>query len=351
MTSLQPEYRRRRQQLRDEVQCGILILFKGSEHFNENLFYFTGLETFYTCAVISLEDDFECVFTNPIEFPHIGDVPQLDNIRSVSPDSLLSEVLSQIESLKPSTLYCEIDFHSKTPLPSSIFTALAATFPNIPILNVPSSITKMRLKKDAYELAIMHRGIATINQVFETLDGMVAPGISEMELSAEIHCQLVLGGFNKFYDICVASGPRSAIPYYRANNRILPNSGVIMIDIAAAVDNYVCDMTRTFSIGGKFNPQEQKIFNIVLATQQHVLSKVKPGKTLGELNEIAFDIFMQQGLEQYYYNKIGHFLGLGVDDQGADDVVLESGMVITVEPGLYLPQNGFGIRVEDMVVV
>ena len=349
MNSLQPDYKYRRQRLRNIVQRGVVVLFKGSEHFNENLFYLTGLETFYTFAVISLESSFECVLTNPIESPHIGNTPQLSDIRPISPDSLLSELLSLLHALKPSEIYCETDLHSKTPLPSSIYAALSSSFDDVPISNIPSALTRMRLTKDTYEIAVMRRGIEIVSNVFASLEEIIAPGISEMELSAEIHRQLVRGGFNKFYDICVASGPRSAIPYYRANNNLLPDSGVVMIDIAAAVDNYVCDMTRTFPITGIFNEREQALHNLVVDVQETVIVDALPGTTLNVLNKRAFTIFSNHNLERYYYNKIGHFLGLGVDDQGENDVVLEKGMVVTIEPGLYLNHEGLGIRKEDMI--
>jgi len=346
---MNPDYRRRRQALRATQQRGVIILHKGGEHFNENLFYLTGLETFFTTAIISCDSDFECILTNEIELPFISNSSGIDDIRRSNPANLHSEVINILKLLKPEVIYTDYSLYSKTPLPPFLYEAIKSEFSEASICHLPEQLLHMRLVKDRYETEVMQKGVGIISNVFETLKELIAPGLTETSLASEIYRQLVLGGFNKFYDISVASGPRSSIPYYRSNDNILPDKGVVLIDIAAAIDNYVCDMTRTFPIAGKFSEKEQAIFNLVIETQEKVIADALPGTTLNALNMKAFDVFKKHNLERYYYNKIGHFLGLGVDDQGGDDVILEKGMVITVEPGLYLNQDELGIRKEDMV--
>jgi Xaa-Pro aminopeptidase len=346
---MNPDYRQRRQTLRAKQQRGVIILHKGGEHFNENLYYLTGLETFFTTAIIDLQSDFECILTNEIELPHISQSSGISDLRPSNPENLHADVVNILKSLNPQSIFIDYSLYSKTPLPPFLYDAIRSEFSEASISHLPDQLLHMRLVKDKYEIEVMKKGVGILTKIFETLKGLIAPGVTETSLAAEIYRQLVLGGFNKFYDISVASGPRSSIPYYRSNDNVLPDKGVVLIDIAAAIDNYVCDMTRTFPISGQFNEKEQALYDLVIEAQAEAIAGAVPGANLDDLNMKAYDIFKKHNLERYYYNKIGHFLGLGVDDQGGSDVTLEEGMVITIEPGLYMHQDGLGIRKEDMV--
>ena len=198
-------------------------------------------------------------------------------------------------------------------------------------------------------MRVMKKGVRVIYDIFNSLEELIVPGNSEALIASEIYRKLVAEGFNKFYDISVASGESSVIPFYRENCHNVPKKGVVLIDIAAAIDYYVCDIARTFQVGPEADNEQNEIFKLVKEVQSVVMEKAVVGTTLGTLNKIAFDMFRAHGLEEYYYNKIGHFVGLGVSDPGEDNTLLDKGMVFTIEPGLYVRGKGFAVRKEDMV--
>lgn len=345
---MKPDFKKRRDILRQRTQDGVMILHKGGEHFNENLFYLTGLDTFYTTAIISLEDDFECLLINEIELPFIPKETGVEDIRISNPDALDKQLIDILKEIHTKSIYTDYSASSKTPLPAELVDSIKEALPNTKIKQLPKQLDQMRLIKDDYELNVMKKGVSIIHNIFDAIKNLIVPGNSEALISSEIYRSLAAGGFNKFYDISVASGERSTIPFYRENCHKLPKKGVILIDITAAIDYYVCDITRTFQIGSEVDTEKDEIFHLVEETYSVIMDNVVAGTTLGDLNKIAFDMFKSHGVEKFYYNKIGHFVGLGVSDPGDNDTLLKKGMVFTIEPGLYMRHKGFAVRKEDM---
>lgn len=346
---MKPDFKRRRNTLREKTRDGVIILHKGGEHFNENLFYLTGLDTFYTTAIISLEDDFECILTNEIERPFLSKETGVEDIRVSNPDALDKQLIGILKEIHPKTIYTDYFVSSKTPLPAELIDSIKGALPKIRIKQLPQQLDQMRLMKDDYELNVMKRGVKVIYEIFKSIEGLIVPGNSEALISSEIYRSLVVEGFNKFYDISVASGERSTIPFYRENCHNLPKKGVVLIDIAAAIDYYVCDMTRTFQIGQVLDNDQASVFQLVEEVHAAIMERAVKDTTLAALNKIAADMFKAHGLDEFYYNKIGHFVGLGVSDPGDEHTLLEKGMVFTIEPGLYMQHRGFAVRKEDMV--
>ena len=345
-----PYLRKRLEQLRKCVSRGWLLLYRGGECFSEYLYYLTGLDTFNTLAFISLESDKAYIITNPIEYPTIRNVFDAQ-VLSAPQDALLETLLPLIGQLAPSPLYCEYTLSSHTPLPAEIIDVIRKTYPDIAISPLPEALHKMRLVKDTYETGLIRKGTKIIESFFEELSPLIHPGMMEREIAAEIQQYLTKAGFNRFYDIFVASGPNSAIPFYRKNSGALPEDSVVLIDICAAIDYYVCDMTRTFPTSGHFTPRQAFLYDSVLEAYREAKALVTPGTTLSLLTDSAKSVFTQKGLESYYLNKIGHFVGLAPDDPGCPDTPLKRGMAITIEPGVYLPEEGLGIRIEDTIIV
>jgi Xaa-Pro aminopeptidase len=137
----------------------------------------------------------------------------------------------------------------------------------------------------------------------------------------------------------------------------------VLMDVGGEYAGYATDVTRTVPAEGKFTSRQREIYDIVLAAQKAAIAAVKPGMTLlgdssTSLRKIAFDYINTHGkdlhgapLGQYFVHGLGHFVGLEVHDPGSFDTRLEAGMVITIEPGIYLPEENFGIRIEDTLVV
>lgn len=330
---------------------GWLLLWKGAEHFNENLYYLTGLDAFHTFALISLETDKEYVAANPIEYPHLKTSCDIQDVRSVSSGELARHLIRLLSEHKVSTLYCDYALNSRTPISPELIDLLRGTFPGLTFKPLPSQLLRMRMIKEPSEVAIIKKGIGIIKTIFEELHELIKPGVLESQIAGEIYRNLVKNGFNIFYDIFVASGSNSAIPYYRQNRDRLPDQSLVLIDICAALDYYVCDFTRTFPTSARFAHEQESLYAIIKEVQQEVLRNAHVGTTLAILSEIAKEGFARHGLGNYYLNKIGHFVGLAPDDPGNKDTPLEKGMVMTIEPGLYIPEERLGLRIEDTVII
>ena len=163
------------------------------------------------------------------------------------------------------------------------------------------------------------------------------------------------------YSPIVGSGPNGAILHYMSNQRRMDRGELVVIDAAAQCDAYASDITRTLPVGGKFTPRQREIYQVVLGAQQAAIAAVKPDAWLsgtGEsLTKIARDYIDAHGkdlhgepLGKYFTHDIGHQVGLQVHDARVDGP-LEAGMVITIEPGIYIAEEHLGVRIEDVVLV
>jgi Xaa-Pro aminopeptidase len=151
----------------------------------------------------------------------------------------------------------------------------------------------------------------------------------------------------------VASGKRSALPHGRATEQKTPRNGFITLDFGVILNGYCSDMTRTVSVG-RLSGQERAAYEAVLEAQQAGVAAVKPGATCGEVDEAARAVLRKAGLSKYFTHSTGHGVGLEIHESprlaAEQTQELEPGMVVTVEPGIYLAEK-FGIRIEDMVAV
>lgn len=344
-------FRSRRDQLRKKTSKGWLLLYKGGEYFNENLYYLTGLDSFYTLALISLETDEEFVLTNRYEFHTVHDLTDVADVRVHSTDEFIDELNKVISLKKISLLWCDYNLESRTPLPAEILDRLRRVNPKLKISGLPKELLRMRMIKEPGELELIRKGIGVIHRLFDELPQHIKPGVAEANIEACIHNDLVRNGFNLFYDVFVASGVNSATLLYRTNGDILPADHVVVIDICVAIHNYVIDITRTFSTSEKFPRKMEQYYSVIKRVQQQAIDSVRSGITLQQLSDQARISFQNEGLDHFYMNKIGHFLGLAPDDPGNQDTPLEKGMVITIEPGLYFPEEGYGLRIEDTIFV
>jgi Xaa-Pro aminopeptidase len=347
----QPDYIKRINRLREGVNRGWLLLYRGGECFNENLYYLTGLDSFFTAALISLETDESYVLVHPIEYDAVTARCSIGDVISCASHQIPKRLSALISRHTVDLLYTDYSFDSRTPLPAELIDSIRADCPHTQVRPLPEPLLKMRAVKEDCELKKIRKGLGIIEKIFSSIPDMIHPGVKENEIAAEIYRQLIAGGFNKFFDIFVASGKHTASPFYRANNDILPPNSVILIDICAAIDNYTCDVTRTLPTSGRFAKRHEELYSAVADIHNETILRVAVGNTLANISQHAKEGFASHGLDQYYLNKIGHFVGLSPDDPGAQDTPFQKGMVLTIEPGLYMPHEGIGIRIEDTMIV
>jgi Xaa-Pro aminopeptidase len=220
---------------------------------------------------------------------------------------------------------------------------------------LPASLVEMlRTVKDGDELALMAEAARTGCKLFEHVLGVLRPEIAEIEVAAELEYQArKLGAEGMSFETIVAAGSRSAMPHGRATSAPLPRRGFVTMDFGIIHKGYCSDMTRTVFLG-KPKPEERKVYEAVLEAQENAVHAVAPGASCAEVDEAARSVLRREGLAEFFTHSTGHGVGLEIHEPprvGAGQTTrLEPGMVITIEPGIYLAGK-FGIRIEDIVAV
>jgi len=219
---------------------------------------------------------------------------------------------------------------------------------------VGSLVAGMREVKDAEEIARMRAAALVGCELFDGLLTYLEAGLTESEVAATLEYAARLAGAEGMsFDTIVASGERSALPHGRATNARLPKRGFVTLDFGVILDGYCSDMTRTVHMG-KALPGERDVYDSVLEAQDAAVAAVAPGAIAGDVDEAARSVLRRDKLDKYFSHSTGHGVGLEIHEgprlAAKQQQVLEQGMVITIEPGVYLPGR-FGVRIEDMVLV
>jgi Xaa-Pro aminopeptidase len=218
----------------------------------------------------------------------------------------------------------------------------------------PGPVEALRGRKDADELIRMRRAAAIADKVMESALKLLKPGVRELEVSAEIEYQMKALGASAFaFETIVASGPRSAHPHARATAKRLRKNELVVLDLGVILAHYCSDLTRTVVVG-KAPTRVRRWHKAVQEAQSAAIERVQAGVSCGDIDAAARRVLAGHGLERYFVHSTGHGLGIEVheDPRLAKDQtqLLETGNVITVEPGVYVPGVG-GIRIEDDVAV
>jgi Xaa-Pro aminopeptidase len=215
-------------------------------------------------------------------------------------------------------------------------------------------VSALRMVKDGGELALMSRAAELGCSLFEAMLPRIESGMTEVALAAKLEFEArKRGAEGMSFETIIASGARSALPHGRATGAKLPRKGFVTLDFGVILNGYCSDMTRTVHVGGAAG-EERAAYEAVLEAQQAAVAAVKPGATCGAVDEAARRILKKAGLGKYFTHSTGHGVGLEIHEQprvaAGQEMPLSAGMVITIEPGVYLPGK-FGIRIEDMVAV
>ncbi len=223
------------------------------------------------------------------------------------------------------------------------------------LAEVPAPLVEtLRIIKDGDELRILTEAALLGCKLFDHVVEFIRPGLREIDVAAELeHQARVLGAEGMSFDTIVASGPRSALPHGRATAARLPRRGFLTMDFGIIHDGYCSDMTRTVYLGTP-KAKERNAYQAVLEAQQAAVEAIGPGVACGDVDEAARSVLRREGLADAFTHSTGHGVGLEIHEApriGAHQTArLQAGMVVTVEPGIYLPGE-FGIRIEDMVAV
>lgn len=232
---------------------------------------------------------------------------------------------------------------------------LAESVPEgVEVVPVTGAVERARLVKDEGELAIIRRAMAITDQALQAVLPQVRPGIREREVAVQLEFEMRrLGAEGTAFDFIVASGPRSAMPHGVASDRVIERGDFVTFDIGARYQGYCADMTRTVVVG-EADERQRAIYDLVLRAQEAALAAVRAGARAADVDAAARSVIADAGYGDAFGHGLGHGVGLDIHEAPAlnprsDDVLVE-GMVVTIEPGVYLEGWG-GVRIEDSVVV
>ncbi|MFW6020285.1 MAG: aminopeptidase P family protein [Bacteroidales bacterium] len=233
-------------------------------------------------------------------------------------------------------------------------------------------LKELRLIKQQEEIDTMRQACNITANAFNRIMKFVKPGLNESEIEAEItHEFLRSGASGHAYAPIVASGKNATVLHYIANNKTIHDGELILFDIGCEYNNYASDMSRTIPVNGKFSDRQKEVYNAVLRVFQQAKEMIKPATSIDQINHNVEQLLMEehiklglytredvqdkekrnQLIKTYYPHGTSHFMGLDVHDVGTKYERLEAGMVLSCEPGIYIPQENIGVRIENDIVV
>lgn len=219
---------------------------------------------------------------------------------------------------------------------------------------IDKTVNQLRVIKDQQEIDAIQRAVRIVEESFEATLPSIREGAAELEIAAELEYEMrKRGSEGTPFGTIVASGYRGALPHGRASDKLIRSGELVVLDFGAYYQGYVADITRTVAVG-ELTPELAQIYEVVRQAQQAAVDAVRPGVTAHEIDETARAIIRNQGYGDYFTHRLGHGIGLSGHEEPymlqQNQLVLEPGMAFTIEPGIYLPDQG-GVRIEDNVIV
>ena len=242
---------------------------------------------------------------------------------------------------------------------------ITTKYQQVRINNVYSKIGELRLKKSQEEVDKIKKAIEITKSGIEKLMSEARVGMKEYELEAyfDFNCK-VKGATGLAFTTIAAAGENATTLHYVDNNCELKENDLILFDLGAEYNCYNADISRTFPVNGKFTERQKEVYNAVLRVNEEIINLIKPGMKYKDVNEKATELIAEECIKlglikdksevrKYYYHSIGHSLGMDTHDIETPhrDIIFEPGVVFTVEPGIYIAEEGIGIRIEDDILV
>lgn len=311
-----------------------------------NRFYLSGFSG--TTGALLLSREQYCLLT---DFRYTGQAS------SESPDYKIIEVPGSYngiiaEILKDNSLFrlgCEGDH-----LTYNQFSDLKKMLPGIELRPGSETVEQLRICKDDSEIRHIEEAAYLADQSFTRVLAAVKAGVTEREIALQLEYFMRQSGADGVaFKIIVASGSRSALPHGVASMKTIQSGDLVTFDFGAVYRGYNSDITRTVVVG-RLEPRQREIYEIVLEAQMSAISAIKAGVRAAAVDRAARGVIEKKGYGRYFGHSTGHGLGLNIHENprlsAKDETILRPGMVVTVEPGIYLPGWG-GVRIEDTVVV
>jgi Xaa-Pro aminopeptidase len=301
--------------------------------------------------------------------PRLGadnpDAPRITGFDRVEDlDKLPAEVSKLLANGRP-VIYTDVGSAEETSPSAEPLAFLKRTNPFVFFQDVKPMLASLRTVKDAGEIALIRRAVDASVAAHLAAMKAVKPGVTEYEVSALMQYEWGRRGCERpAYSPIVGSGHNSTVLHYSDNTDTMKGGDVVVIDAAGEYSMYAADITRTLPVNGHFTPRQREIYDIVLGAQEAAMAAFQSGKSTlvgdssASLDKAARDYIKTHGkdlhgqpLDQYFIHGLGHYIGLNVHDAGDYKVPLGPGMAFTIEPGIYIPEENIGVRIEDDYLV
>jgi Xaa-Pro aminopeptidase len=275
--------------------------------------------------------------------------PGLDKHIRKPGDTMVKAIAKILRAAKPGRLGVEGDS-----MTLSLRDAIEGELPKLPFVTTSGLVERLRRIKDKEEIAELRQAIWYAEKAFGVLRATLRPDKTEKQLADELDQQLRLfGAKGSSFPAIIAAGPRAALPHARATDAPIGAADFVLIDWGADGGRYKSDLTRVL-VTGRISPKLERVYRVVLSAQLKAIAAIRPGRSAQDVDRVAREVIAEAGFGRYFNHGLGHGLGLQVHEAprlGANSrVLLKPGMVVTVEPGVYLPGWG-GVRIEDDVLV
>ena len=386
------EYRARREKLAAQLGKGVLVLFASTESEGQNatngfrqdddFYYLTGWREPGAALVIAPADGqrpyTEILFLpahNPSQErwtgPKLGaESPEAKSATGFDRVEVLDRMRDELVRILPSpaaTVYTDISEQGTTASTTPIaWLRRANAFPNyVSIKDSTDAIAPLRVIKDGGEIALIRHATDASVEAHRAAMRAARPGLSENELASIMRYEFERRGCEgPAYSPIVGSGFNSTVLHYSENSGTMKDGDLVVLDVGGEWSYYATDITRTLPVNGKFTPRQREIYDIVLGAQRAAVDAYQAGKSgIGRtapdsLYKVAYEYINTHGkdlhgqpLGPYFIHGLSHYVGLNVHDVGDATAPLKPGMVFTIEPGIYIPEERLGVRIEDMYLV
>ena len=389
------EYRARRQQLMSRIKDGVVVMIGAREdEFGEvgrfrqknDFMYLTGVETpgaylmLVPAGVISGRPAQETLFIPPRNRyqekwtgPQIGPGAEGEAAFGIQRVGDLTKVKDEINALlslpafagangNGLKLYTIVPHDSTADIEreTGFIASLKQSHPALQVVDVQPILAEMRKIKSAAEIALLQKAIDITGEGQRDANAVIRPGAFEYEVQAALEAAFTRNGAERpGFPSIVGSGIYSTVLHYNQNHKRIESDDLVVVDIGAEFSYFTADITRTYPASEKFTPRQREIYQLVLDAQRAAEKAFKPGKTtIAQLNRVAIDTMKAsplrdkngKTLDPYFIHGLGHWLGMDVHDVGLY-TNMPVGAVFTIEPGIYIPEEKLGVRIEDDYLV
>lgn len=383
-------YEARRNQIKEQMEEeSLLILYSGAPchrsadayyefDANRHFFYFTGLRrenmilfmrkagsnSRVTLYIEKADPTAERWTGKMVTVEEAKQISGIEDVRFVNRFDAEINYLLNITDV--SCCYFDCFRNGSTDLPDynlSKAREFAANYPGVPVRNLWAMAARMRMMKDAEEVALISKAIDITNQGLQRVLKNLKPGTREYQAQADYEYVVhYLGAEGPSFPTIAGSGKNGCMLHYETNREICQDGSLLLLDLGTRWEGYCSDITRTYPVNGKFTDRQRQVYEIVLRANKEVAAQAKPGMTTRELNDICKRVLSEGCMElgliekeedigRYYMHGVSHHLGIDVHDVTVEGVKLAPGSVITDEPGLYIDEWEIGIRIEDDLLI